>query len=281
MSTRPISSAFVKVIAAFVLVAAALGYSQPARGQVIDIVSIDFSGLPDGTPLATQLGIRDAFFLAERFWESRLTGFSAQLPARVHRVLRPVQITASIVAIDGPGGILGQAGPTQVFTYNGSKPYAISQAAQMQFDSDDVVLFQNLGLFDDIVRHEMAHAIGFGSLWTDNRLNLGPLGHYTGSFALKRYRIEAKKPNALYVPVEQLGGGGTAGAHWDSADPFFFDPDTFGGDVMLGFITDNPRLTETTWASYADLWFKVKGVNDKLTGSKPGSGGTKTISGSN
>jgi hypothetical protein len=246
--------------------------AQKPRGNVIDIVSVDLSGIPDGTPLSIQLGIRDAFYKAEAFWESNLLGFSPALPGSVHRQLRPVQITASVVAIDGPGGILGQAGPTGTLDFTNSRPYVISQAASMEFDSDDVVAFQAMGLFDAIAQHEMAHAIGFGSLWTENRLNLGPLGNYTGAYALKRYRTEARKPNALFVPVEQLGGGGTAGAHWDSADPFFFDARRFGGDVMIGFITNAPVLTRTTLAAFADLGFRVRGENDSISGSSAGSG---------
>ena len=277
MSRRSPSSAFLTSVSAIVLIVAACISGGPVRAQVIDIVSLDLSGIPAGTPLVTVLGIRDSFYLGERFWESRLVGFSAQLPGLVQRSVRPIQITASIVPIDGPGGVLGQAGPTQLFSYTGTKPYVITQAAVMQFDSDDAVAFQNLGLFDDIVRHEMAHALGFGTVWTDNRLNLGPFGHFTGSFALKRFRIEAKRPSAMFVPVEQFGGPGTAGGHWDSLDPFFFNATKNSGDLMIGYITDIPTVSETTWAQFADLGYKVKGINDKLVGSKPGSGGTKSI----
>lgn len=278
MSTHNASYILRFLVAPLALLAAALLPHKPVRAQVIDIVSIDLSGIPMGTPLSIQLGIRDSFFMAERFWESRLIGFSAQLPTLLQRQVRPVRITAAIASIDGAGGVLGFAGPTTLRSYTGSKPYAIPDTAFMQFDSDDVVLFQQLGLFDDIVRHEMAHALGFGSLWTDNRLNLGPLGHYTGAFALKQFRTEARKPNAFFVPVEQLGGGGTAGAHWDSAEPFFYDPDRNAGDVMLGFITDAPTVSETTWAAFADLWYKVKGVNDSLPGTRPGTGRGPRIS---
>lgn len=277
MSMRLTLSARWKVIIAFLLFAGAGLNAHIARAQTIDIVSIDLSQLPQGTPLATAIGIRDAFYSSERFWESRLIGFSAQLPAILQRSVGPVQITAQIVTIDGPGGVLGRAGPTQVASYVGNKPYILSQAGNMEFDAEDAVFYQNIGLFDDIVRHEMAHVLGFGPLWTANRLNLGPFGHYTGAFALKRYRIEAKQPSALYVPVEQLGGPGTARAHWDSASPFFFDARRNGGDLMIGFITDNPTVTETTYAAFADLWFKVKGVNDTIVGSQPGSGGRKTV----
>ena len=281
MFTRLIQSRLVKFFLGIGLVAATFFQCGTARAQVIDIVSIDFSGIPDGTPLTTVLGIRDSFFLAERFWESRLIGFSAQLPTVAQRTLRPIQITAEIANIDGPGGILGFAGPREVFTHIGNRPYVVARTAFMQFDPVDAVTFQELGLFDDIVRHEMAHALGFGTLWTPNRLNLGPLRNFTGPFALKQFRIEAKRPNALFVPTQQSLQIGSAGGHWDGDDPFFFDANRNAGDVMIPFITDVPRVSETTWAAFADMWFKVKGVNDKLVGSKPGSGRGPRISPAN
>ncbi len=271
MSTRSTTSTFLTSVSTIVLVVAACFTTSPARAQVIDIASIDFSGIPAGTPLATVLGIRDSFYIAERFWESRLIGYSPQLPAILQRSLRPIQIDAALLNIDGPGGILGFAGPRNLTVHNGNKPYVLAQTAYMQFDPEDAITFQNLGLFDDIVIHEIAHAMGFGTLWTENRLNLGPLGNFVGPFALKRYRIEAKKPNALYVPVQKVLQVGGLGGHWDSDDSFFFDINTFAGDVMVPFITDAPRVSETTWASFADLGFRVKGVNDKLVGTQPGS----------
>lgn len=246
--------------------------SVSAQGQVMDI-TVDLSGIPAGTSLATRAGIRNAFLDAEKFWESRLIGFSGQLPPAVLRTVKPIKISATIEAVDGPGGILGFAGPDRFLTYNGRRPIVIAQESIMVFDEADAIDFQNQGLFDDIVRHEMAHAIGFGTTWTQNRVNLGPGGNFTGPFALKRFRLEARQPFATSVPVEQGGGAGTAGGHWDSQTPFFFNGQSNIGDLMIGFITDAPQVSETTWSSFADVWFKVKGINDTLTSPPPGGGG--------
>jgi hypothetical protein len=263
VSIRAIASALVLTSAVLLAPARATAQTPPS---VIDIVSIDVSGLPEGTPLAIVNGIRNAFYDAERFWESRLIGFSPQLPVLIQRTQRPVQFVAVIEEIDGPGGILGFAGPSSLTELTASRPYTLSASADMTFDNQDAVPFYLLGLFDDIVRHEMAHGLGFGTLFAANRLNLGPFGNYTGSFALKQFRIEAKRPNALFVPLD--GGGG----HWEAAGPFFFNADTISGDLMIPFITDFPVVNETTWAVFADLWFKVKGINDGIPGSRPGSG---------
>lgn len=268
MTQRISRTAYRTIVSTLVLACAVCFAPTRSSAQVIDIVSIDLSGLPDGTPLAIANGIRNAFYDAERFWESRLIGFSSQLPILIQRTKRPVQFTAVIADIDGPGGVLGFAGPSSLTTLTASRPYTLAAGAAMTFDSEDAVPFYLLGLFDDIVRHEMAHGLGFGTLFAQNRLNLGPFGNYTGSFALKSYRVEAKKPNALFVPLD--GGGG----HWDAADPFFFDVDTISGDLMIPFITDFPVVTETTFAVFADLWYRVKGINDDIPGSRPGSGTT-------
>lgn len=265
MTQRP-SLSFRAFVSALVLTCAACIAPARCSAQVIDIVSVDLSGLPDGTPIAIANGIRNAFYDAERFWESRLTGFSPQLPLLMQRTLRPVQFTAVIADVDGPGGILGFAGPSQLSNLTGSRPYIVPISADMTFDSEDAVPFYLLGLFDDIVRHEMAHGLGFGTLFGQNRLNLGPFGNYIGAFGLKTFRVEAKRPNALFVPLD--GGGG----HWDGDNEFFFDLDTFSGDLMIPFITDFPVVHETTWAVFADLWYRVKGINDGIAGSQPGSG---------
>ena len=70
-----------------------------------------------------------------------------------------ILITAELGAIDGLYGILGQAGPTAVRTSN-----SLPATATMKFDIADV---NDMGLaaFTDVVIHEMAHSLGFGSIW--------------------------------------------------------------------------------------------------------------------
>ena len=73
-------------------------------------------------------------------------------------------ISASLVSIDGAGGILGQAGPDAVrpgsFLPSKSSMFLPSKSS-MEFDIADANYYQSLGLFDDIVLHEMLHAVGF------------------------------------------------------------------------------------------------------------------------
>jgi len=75
------------------------------------------------------------------------------------RFVDDLLITAELKAIDGVGGILGQAGPTSVRT--GS---FLPATASMQFDSADAAKYFTAGLFDEIVTHEMLHSVGFVDL---------------------------------------------------------------------------------------------------------------------
>ena len=218
---------------------------------------------------------RNTFLQAEAFWESRLLGYSPLLPAQVRSQLTRLQINAQTAAIDGVGGILGSAGPTNVVRWGGpgpkqfqSRPIAIATSSQMQFDIADIVSLQQTGSLLDVVKHEMGHALGFGSLWNGNGLLTTILGgpQYTGTYGLGKYRTESGNRFARFVPVEQQGGGGTAGSHWEDNDPFFNKRGTLRqSELMIGSIdpgNETKYTTETTWASLADLWFIVKGIND-------------------
>ena len=151
-----------------------------------------------------------------------------------------IRIVAELGSIDGPGGILGQAGPTSVRTTS-----SLPATAEMTFDIADVEAM-GLEMFAEVVLHEMAHSLGIGSIW--GRLGLVTDGLYTGEDAVAEY-VELGG-NAAGIPVEQDGGGGTAGSHWDE--------ETFGNELMTGYINlgDNP-LSEMTAAAFADLGYTL------------------------
>lgn len=246
-----------KRIIAWALFVCAIGAVAPQSASA-DIMNLNLSGV--------DTRYQQVFRDAEAFWESRITGYSRTLPSLVRNQLSKINIVASTVAIDGAGGVLGQAGPTATFSYqtigkNGvpGRRYTFATASQMQFDIDDIVQLDAEGRLGDVVRHEMAHALGFGSLWTQNQL-LSPAGQYIGAQGLKTFRAEARRSGAAFVPVEQRGGGGTAGAHWDALDPFF--ETSTRTELLTGFLTDLPSfVSETSWASFVDLGFHVKGIS--------------------
>lgn len=67
-------------------------------------------------------------------------------------------ITAVLKSIDGPGGILGSAGPTGVWQDHPG----ISYSGMMEFDSDDMQSMEDNGSFKGVILHEMGHVIGVG-----------------------------------------------------------------------------------------------------------------------
>ncbi|MFN3725589.1 MAG: leishmanolysin-related zinc metalloendopeptidase [Allosphingosinicella sp.] len=151
-----------------------------------------------------------------------------------------ILITAELGAIDGLYGILGQAGPTAVRTSN-----SLPATATMKFDIADVDAM-GLEAFADVVLHEMAHSLGFGSIW--DRLGLVTNGLYTGQNALREFLAMGGTGNG--IPVEQDGGSGTAGSHWDE--------ETFNNELMTGYINDgsNP-FSAMSAASFADLGYVI------------------------
>lgn len=151
-----------------------------------------------------------------------------------------ILITAELGPIDGLYGVLGQAGPTAVRT-TGSLP----ATATMKFDIADV---NDMGLdaFADVVLHEMAHSLGFGSIW--DRLGLVTNGLYTGESALAEYL--AMGGTGSGIPVEQDGGAGTAGSHWDE--------ELFGNELMTGYINAGENyFTAMSAASFEDLGYVI------------------------
>lgn len=62
------------------------------------------------------------------------------------------------------------------------------------------------------VLHEMGHILGIGTMWHANKL-LNGQGQYIGPSALREYRRICRNENIPYLPIENDGGGGTAGYH--------------------------------------------------------------------
>ena len=216
--------------------AAALAMTNPAAASAFDI-ALTFSGSPTTSQEA-------AFTDAEAFWESQVTGYQ---PGVADRTL---VIDASIKGIDGDGETLGQAGPTYGVDDEG---FTLPTKGTMEFDSADVGSLESTGTFGDVVRHEMAHVMGFGTLWTDNSVYTNGTGQYIGNAGLAAYKAEFH-PSAAFVPVELDHGPGTKDAHWDEG--------WAGGNtaLMTGFLNTPTFVSRTTVESFADLGYTVAPV---------------------
>jgi hypothetical protein len=167
-------------------------------------------------------------------------------------------IDASGVSIDGPGGILGSAGPTLGTNQGG---YLLATAGVMQFDSADLTNLETSGSLLNVILHEMAHVIGFGTLWTYNGVYSTGTGQYTGPSALAAYRTEFGQPGATFVPVELGGGSGTANGHWNEIDGGVCCTGiaSVRGDMtfelMTGWLNSGSYISLTTINSFEDIGY--------------------------
>ena len=173
-----------------------------------------------------------------------LTCFETQ-PA-VNQAVDDVLILVEIVAIDGPGGVLGSAGPCVLRNGN-----LLPAMGAMRFDAADVAAMQQSGEWGDVILHEMAHVFGFGTIWQSRGLLSGastPTPAFTGTAARQAY-VFVGGPNTA-VPVEGGGGAGTANAHWRES--------VFHSELMTGFILGAPNpLSRVTIGSLQDLGYVV------------------------
>jgi hypothetical protein len=157
-----------------------------------------------------------------------------------------VLVTVEVAAIDGPGGILGQAGPCLTAPVD-----SLTRAGLMRFDAADVAELLDEGTFTSVVLHEMGHVLGIGTLWDTGRDLTGGTGSsnpiYTGPRGVAEWSVLG---GADSLPVEALGGPGTAGAHWRES--------VFADELMTGWIASGPNpLSAMTVASLGDLGYHV------------------------
>lgn len=207
---------------------------------------------------------QSAFVNAETFWESKITGYRTQT---LGNLIPQLVIDASIVAIDGAGGILGQAGATSV---SSDGTFWTPNAGQMQFDTADVANLISGGTFGDVILHEMAHVMGFSNgIWDfsfsgiDNSANTGITSAtdttYTGARAVAAYNAEFGNTDA-FVPVEQDFGPGTAFSHWDEVLFNSHGAEFSNPELMTGFLSAPNYVSRATIGSFEDIGYAAAAV---------------------
>jgi len=194
---------------------------------------------------------KNAFKAAADRWSKVIVG---DLPNVVisGQVIDDVLIEASGAAIDGPGGILGQAGPTHLRPASAGAAAFIPAKGRMQFDTADLASMQANGTLNDVITHEMGHVLGIGTIWTMKGLLAGANGNnptFTGTNAKKEYgTLKGTGPTA--VPVENTGGPGTRNSHWRES--------VFRNELMTGFVAGPPNpMSRMTVASLKDLGYVI------------------------
>jgi Leishmanolysin len=193
-----------------------------------------------------------AFKAAANRWTRVIVG---DLPsARVGgQVIDDVLIVAQGVPIDGPGKIVGQAGPTHLRPRSAGAAAFLPARGVMSFDTADLARLQARSMLKDVITHEMGHVLGIGSVWARKGLLKGAGGRnptFAGAGAMEEYRKLRRAPRRRRVPVENTGGPGTRDSHWRET--------VFRRELMTGVVSAarNP-LSRMTVASLGDLGYQV------------------------
>jgi hypothetical protein len=194
---------------------------------------------------------KNAFKRAADRWSKAIVG---DLPSVMidGDVIDDLLIEAQGVAIDGPGKILGQAGPTHLRPSKAGASAFLPAKGIMSFDTSDLANMQADGTLLDVITHEMGHVIGFGTIWEHKRVLVGA-GTRNPTFKGVHARTEfgvLRDTGPANVPVENTGGPGTRDSHWRET--------VFRNELMSGFIAapGNP-LSRMTVASLQDLGYTV------------------------
>ena len=202
-------------------------------------------------------------------------GSSATIPA-INQTVKSVLIFVDLRPIPppGPGLItLGQAGPCLV------RDVGLIPAVGVLKLNSDYLSSQPPSVLSDVVLHELAHVLGYGTIWDAPPNGVGVLANpspgssnpvFTGSASVAKYIAAGGPAGATNVPVESCGGGGTVNGHWRET--------AFGAELMTGYINGAVRpLSAVTIASFKDIGYSVNyGSADPyvlLGATCPGSGG--------
>ena len=219
-----------------------------------------------GSATASQ---RQAFTDAAERWESLVTGDLENIPLQtqaedcgpgspaLNQTIDDLLIFVTFEKGDGPGGVLGSAGPCFIRNSNN-----LSVLGAMVFDKQDLANIEDAGLLQTVILHEMGHVIGFGSLWPTMGLLADPSlppatgtdPHFTGAQAITAFnQVGGNAYTGAKVPVENNGIEGTADGHWRES--------VFINELMTGFVDlgENP-LSVVTVSSLADQGYVVNKV---------------------
>jgi hypothetical protein len=177
------------------------------------------------------------FQAAASIWESVIIGDIPDVG-----LIDDVLIYVSVLPIDGLYGILGQAGWTKIrsseqgwLPYEGIIQFDVADMAWM--DPDEIL---------DVAVHEIAHVLGFGTLWATKGLVSGAA--YIGAKAVAAYKNLGGSED--FIPLETDGGDGTAYSHWDE--------DIFGREIMTGYLNSGENyLSAITIGAMEDLGYVV------------------------
>jgi hypothetical protein len=221
---------------------------------------------------------RAAFVNAAARWSSIITGNLSEIPVNLsvpacgsnapalNMTIDDVLIFARIENIDGPGAVLGSAGPCYFRSTSPNLPII----GQMRFDSADLPGLEASGQFNNVILHEMGHVLGIGirvtisgtpTLWSPFLVDPSPAGapttapsldtYFSGSAAIAAFDQMMPGYSGAKVPVANVGSAGSINSHWRES--------VLGAELMtpnLNSAVPNP-LSILTVMSLQDIGYSV------------------------
>ncbi|MGY1607541.1 leishmanolysin-related zinc metalloendopeptidase [Geodermatophilus sp. SYSU D00700] len=216
---------------------------------------------------------KQAFRTAADRWAEVIVGDLEDVRLPDGTVVDDVRIDAAGVSIDGPGRVLGRAGP-RLLRPAGSTHEFLPITGIMEFDVADIPTMIAQDLWNTVIMHEMGHVIGMlDFVWSAKGFVANrntPQWSFTGPTAMEEFgRLQDPCANATMaqlaglrsaaadgadggvpVPIEDDFGPGTIGSHWRES--------VFGAEMMTGFVNQgaNP-LSRVTGGALEDLGYQV------------------------
>lgn len=170
-------------------------------------------------------------------------------------------IFIDIGPVDGPGDVMFQSGPCYI---NGG----FVKAGIMTFDSVDIDLLESSGTLDAVVRHEMGHVLGIGTMWSFLGLIQDALPGSEPNLSLDQPKFVG--PNAVaeynalggtgnFVPVENGFTNGISNDAGPEAINGHLAQTALGTEELMTFKVEsvNPPLSRVTIGSLKDLGYTV------------------------
>jgi hypothetical protein len=189
-----------------------------------------------------------AFTSAGARWSQLISADVPSVRLLNGEVVDDVLIFARGASLDGPSGILGQAGPREI------RPDSLIPATGiMEFDTADLARMELDGSLENVIFHEMGHVIGIGTLWRDLGLlegagSINPV--FTGENAMREFAALIGAGEPTPVPVANRGGPGTRDGHWRE--------DVFANELMTGVLQPGPNpVSRVTIAAVQDMGYEA------------------------
>lgn len=169
----------------------------------------------------------------------------------INEAITNVRIYINFDSIDGPGSILGRAGPCFIRTASG-----LPVVGFVELDTADLTTLERNGTLDDVMTHEFGHVLGLQAFnWARRGLlvNQGGLDPYfQGAVGREGFAaVGGGSYTGIPVPLENTGGQGTRDSHWRL--------NVLRRELMVGFAQQGGMpLSRLSVGALADLGYQVR-----------------------